>query len=186
MASAPNTDLVLVGPVKRGRPSIHTPELAADICRRIMEGETLSHICMDDDMPARSTVCEWLMRDYHGFSGQYAQAREYQGDFEFDEIIDISDDTQGDAYIEMTDAGPVAKLDGDAIQRAKLRVETRKWRAERLNRRVYGNSVKHEHELTLHPAAGAQRVPPSLDWLAGQLPGGAAAGGREPDTGGVG
>jgi hypothetical protein len=35
-----------------GRPTLKTPELCAEICRRISEGETLTNICRDPGMPS--------------------------------------------------------------------------------------------------------------------------------------
>ena len=69
-------------PNKGGRPSKYTPELAEAICTRIASGESLRHICEDDDMPNRDTVRQWIIDgvgatkgDEYGFSGQYARAR---------------------------------------------------------------------------------------------------------------
>jgi terminase small subunit-like protein len=48
---------------RTGRPTIKTPELCAEICRRISEGETLTNICRDPDMPAWTTVHDWKKAD---------------------------------------------------------------------------------------------------------------------------
>jgi hypothetical protein len=188
MASAApteNKELVYIGPAKRGRQTTYTQYMADLICARIANGETLSSICLEDDMPGRRTVTDWLMtRD--DFAAQYARARAAQVDFEADEIRDIADESGGDAYIVMTPNGPVAKIDGEAIQRAKLRIETRQWRAERLNRRVYGNSVKHEHELTVHAPTTARQIPPGIGWIAEQLSSGDTDTRSEPGDSGVG
>ncbi len=45
---------------KKGRPSLYTEALAAKICRRLAEGETLRSICRGKAMPAISTVMGWL------------------------------------------------------------------------------------------------------------------------------
>jgi hypothetical protein len=172
MASAPTgTELVCLGPVKRGRTSSWTQEIADEICNRIANGETLTEICRDDAMPSRATVTEWLMRDREGFSSQYARAREIQAIHEDDECKAIADNAYEDYYLSYDDDGkPVIKVDGNSVQRAKLRIETRRWRAERLNRRVYGNSTRHEIELPAATANGAEQLPAGLAWLAGQLP----------------
>lgn len=163
---ATNANLVCVGPVKRGRPSSYTQEIADEICERIAEGETLSAICMDEHIPNRATIGRWLIADLEGFSRQYARARELQGDVEFDQMRDIADESGGDVYI---DAEGNPRIDGEAIQRAKLRIETRRWRAERLNRRVYGQKVEHEHEHVVIAPVGEERLPPGADWLARRL-----------------
>lgn len=171
-APSVNTSLVILPPPPpRGRPSLYTEELAAEICSRIAVGETLTAICEDEDMPDRVTVWRWLGRP--DFSQLYARAREAQADFEADEIKQIADDCTDDVRIDYDkDGKPVVKIDADAIRRAQLRIETRKWRAERLNRRQWGANIKHEHALTPDPAHDPERLPAGLDWLAGAIEGG--------------
>ena len=43
---------------KRGRPSLYTDKLAAKICRRLAEGETLRSVCRDEAMPDKATVAK--------------------------------------------------------------------------------------------------------------------------------
>lgn len=62
-------------PVKRGRPSKYTPEVANEICERLSSGETLTSICADDHMPADRTVDDWVNDDVDGFSASYMRAR---------------------------------------------------------------------------------------------------------------
>lgn len=171
MASAApsvNNSLVLVGIV--GRPSDYDEETATVICERIAAGEVLTEICADDDMPNARTVSRWLMR-HDDFARLYAHAREAQMHVEADQIRSLSDSVQADS---------------DCVAKARLQVDARKWRAERLNRRVYGNSTKHEIDVAVHPANGPEQLPPGLDWLARQLPASDAAARSEPDDSGVG
>ncbi len=81
---------------KKGRPSLYTEALAAEICRRLAEGESLRAICADKAIPGISTVMGWLFDGNHGeFSEQYARAREAQAEIRADEIVDIADDASG-------------------------------------------------------------------------------------------
>ncbi len=115
---------------KRGRPSRYTPELAAVICERLAEGESLRSICADKAMPGLSTVMGWLFDDKHeGFPEQYARAREAQAELRADEITDISDGVQHGA--------------SEAVQAARLRVDARKWIAAKLLPKRYGNKLQH-------------------------------------------
>jgi hypothetical protein len=46
-------------PTKRkrgGQITVHSPELAAEICRRVSNGETLQEVCRTPGMPPSSTV----------------------------------------------------------------------------------------------------------------------------------
>ena len=46
-----------------GRPSVFTPEIAAEICERIAMDESLIKICESDHMPSTNTVYRWLNDD---------------------------------------------------------------------------------------------------------------------------
>src|SRR5690242_18619245 len=116
---------------KVGRPSLYTPEVTALICKRLMEGESLRAICRDEDMPSTTAVCEWLSI-HKEFAEQYARAREVQADILADEILEISDDARND-WMERhakDEAGWV--VNGEHIQRSRLRVDSRKWYAGKL------------------------------------------------------
>lgn len=56
-----------------GRPSDYTPELADEICRRLV-AESMLKICMDDHMPSRVTVYNWLGK-HEDFYTNYERAR---------------------------------------------------------------------------------------------------------------
>ena len=107
-----------------GRPSVYTPELAARICARLADGESLRAICEDGDMPNRSTVHLWVIEDREGFSNQYAKARHAQALRWAEEITDIADNENK-----------------EDTQRARLRVDTRKWLLSKVLPKVYGDKV---------------------------------------------
>lgn len=122
-----------------GRPSKFTQVLADAICDRIAEGESLRAICIDSDMPNRSTVFLWLANS-KDFSDQYARAREAQADKYVEEIIEISDDGTNDTYT--TEKGE--EVNHDVIARSRLRVDARKWVAARLAPKKYGDRIMQE------------------------------------------
>lgn len=125
-----------------GRPSEFTQEKADNICERLSCGESLRSICLDDDMPAQSTVFRWIASN-EIFRKQYALSREAQADTIFDEILDIADDGSND-WMEKRDAdGAVMgwRENGEAIQRSRLRVDARKWMAGKLRPKVYGDKT---------------------------------------------
>ena len=153
-APAVNTSLVILPPPPpRGRPSLYTDELAAEICERIAAGETLTSICEEEDMPADRTVAYWLQRRPEFFA-DYERARETQSYLEDDQARDIADNLT------------------ILPEHKRVMIETRKWRAERLNRRIYGAKIAHEHALTPDPAHDPERLPAGLNWLAGAIEGG--------------
>jgi hypothetical protein len=114
--------------------------MADIICERIAKGESLRKICLDDNMPAHSTILKWL-RDIDGFSSQYARAREDQAEFYLDEIIAISDESSQD---KIANEDGTERTDSEAIQRSKLRVDTRKWAMAKLAPKKYGDKITQE------------------------------------------
>lgn len=114
-----------------------TQEIADLICKRIAEGESLRKICLDDEMPAQSTVFKWLS-EQRAFSEQYAHAREAQADKMAEEILSIADDGTNDTYTD--DEGNV-RTDHDVIARSRLRVDARKWLASKMAPKKYGDKV---------------------------------------------
>ena len=81
-------------------------------------------------MPAEATVRSWDVEDYRGFSANYARARALRMERWADEIIELADE-------------PVPPGDNAAVQRARLRVDTRKWLMSKLAPRKYGDRVEH-------------------------------------------
>lgn len=127
-----------------GRPSDYTPELADAICARLSQGESLRSVCRSDEMPDASTVFRWL-RVHAAFCEQYARAKEESADAHADEILAIADDGSND-WMEQLDKDGEAKgwkENGEAIQRSKLRVDTRKWLASKLKPKKYGDKIEH-------------------------------------------
>lgn len=116
-------------------PSKHR-KVADAVCEMIAKGESLRSACRSDEMPNRSTVMDWV-REYVDFATQYARAREEQAEQFFDDIIDISDDAGFDYKI--VDGSVI--VDGDAIQRARLRVDSRKWATSKILPKKYGDKL---------------------------------------------
>jgi hypothetical protein len=125
-----------------------TQEIADIICDRLMGGESLRAICRDEEMPDKSTVLKWLIR-IPGFDVQYARAREVQADGMVDEMLDISDDSQNDW---MTKRG-LQVPDNEAIQRSKLRIDTRRWVASKMRPKKYGDKFGADA-----PAEGEENI----------------------------
>jgi hypothetical protein len=131
----------------RGRPTIYSDELAATICQRMAEGESLRRICGDDDMPDKSTVLRWLGDDSHpGFREQYAHATEMRADFWADEIVEVAYDGTGDTTED--DSGRKS-VNQEVVARSRLKVDTLKWLMERLVPKKYGNKLQHTGDLTV-------------------------------------
>jgi hypothetical protein len=124
---------------RTGRPSDYSEVTAAEICSRMIEGESLLKICADDDMPARVTIYRWLEK-HAAFRDRYARAREAQAHYYFELIRDIAFDDKDDFFIEN---GKVV-ADHARVQRARLKVDSLKWTSSKLLPRVYGDKPAEE------------------------------------------
>ena len=127
-----------------GRPTIYSDELAADICSRISCNEKVSDICQDEAMPAARTIYYWLSKN-KDFAEQYSLAQADRTHAMAEEIIDISDDGSND-WMERKNGDSAAWIaNGEAIQRSRLRVDTRKWLMSKSVPKKYGDKVANEH-----------------------------------------
>ena len=113
---------------KTGRPSDYLPEVAADICSLLADGESLRKVCDRPGMPNKATVFRWLAQ-HEEFRDQYAKATETRADAIFEEMFDIADKVAEEAA---------------AVGKARLRIDTRKWALARMNPKKYGDKVSQE------------------------------------------
>src|ERR1041385_6320036 len=103
------------------RLSTYSSELALEICERYATGESLKSILAGETMPALSTVQDWRKR-YAEFGQAYNAAKQARAVALVEEMREIADN------------------DHDA-QRARNRIDVRKWEASRINREEYGEKI---------------------------------------------
>lgn len=111
---------------KRGRPTDFDQALADIVCERMKAGESLRAICRDEGMPNEATVRTWAVANQSGFHTQYTRARQAQMDALAEDILEIADDKEEDP------------------QRARLRVDTRKWLMSKIAPKRFGDRTQHE------------------------------------------
>lgn len=135
-----------------GRPSKFTQAIADKICDAIADGRSLRSICEDEGMPSKTAVMRWLGdEDNQAFRDQYARAREAQADKYAEEIIEIADTPVIGEKTTTKPNGDVETVTGDTVDRARLRVDARKWLAARLAPKKYGDKLA---------VGGADDLPP--------------------------
>lgn len=123
-----------------------TQDMGDLICAGLSDGKSLRTVCNDPGMPCKATVFNW-MRTQPTFLDQYTRAKDEASDALFDECQDIADNGAND-YMEANDPdNPGYKLNGEHIQRSKLRIDTRKWMASKMKPKKYGDRQHVEHEL---------------------------------------
>lgn len=123
-----------------GRPSTYDATIAEALCLRLAEGEPLTDICGDDDMPSLGTVKSWVVNDTGGFSALYTRAREIGVDVMVEKLIDEARDNSKDWV--QTDEGMV--FDHNHVTRSRLIVDTIKWFVAKLAPRKYGDRLNLE------------------------------------------
>ncbi len=114
------------------KPFVWTAEVEEEIFKRIGEGQSIRAALADDWLPGWTTMNKRLASDPE-FAARYARAREVQADRLFDECLEIAD--QYEQAKEHEEGGT------DHINRARLRIDTRKWMAGKLRPKVYGDKV---------------------------------------------
>lgn len=125
---------------KVGRPSKYNIKLADTICNRIANGESLLSISKEEDMPVASTIHLWVLENDE-FSDKYEKARLMQAAYMFDELLDIADDGKNDWMDKEDPDNPGYNLNGEHIQRSRLRTDVRKWYLSKVAPKVYGDKL---------------------------------------------
>ena len=105
------------------RPTCFSESIAAEICRRLADGELLRDICRPMRMPDRDTVRRWLAEN-GPFRSQYAIARDPQADALAEEAIHVARNARA----------------GTASAR-RLQVDAIKWLTAKLAPKRYGEKV---------------------------------------------
>lgn len=111
-----------------------------EILKQIAGGKGLNTICKngDDWIPSESVFRYWCDSD-PDLSARYACAREARAEVIFEECLSIADSQEGDVI----EVDGVEVTNHDAIQRAKLRIDTRKWMLGKMQPKKYGDKIDH-------------------------------------------
>ena len=138
---------------KMGRPTDYTPELGERICELVathdlgLRGLTALY----PDLPHKETINRWRRND-SDFRIKYAQAKCQQLEFMTEDLIDIADDGVND-WMEMFDKEGESigwRVNGEHIQRSRVRIDTRKWLASKLAPKMYGDALTQENNNLIH------------------------------------
>jgi hypothetical protein len=140
-------------PKKVGRPTLYTPELADRICELVaIHDMGLTRLTATfPDLPDKSNINKWRLR-HEDFRVKYAQAKCHQLEFMTEDILEIADDASND-WMEQYDKnqGCISwRVNGEHIQRSRVRIDTRKWLASKLAPKMYGDSLAQENNNPLH------------------------------------
>ena len=115
------------------------------LCNEISNGRSMAEVLREDQIlrhgerktPSVFAVIDWL--DQSGeFKQSIERAREAGAEKLLGEIVDIADNTTGDVYI---DEHGKPRIDGDCVQRAKLKVYARERYAAKIAPRRFGDKL---------------------------------------------
>lgn len=149
----PPTNFHAPGMVNRKRlpNNQYSDDKARKICERLMFGDSLKKICEADNMPSRMIVIKWLAHpDNVDFREMYYYAKRISAEQLVDEIVDIADDTSNDWKKKFDKQGEHVgwEPDNEAIQRSRVRIDTRKWLAAKMLPRLYGDKLDMTMDVT--------------------------------------
>lgn len=116
-------------------------KIIEDVIARISTGETLRDICRTEGFPGVTQVYEWMKQD-EDFSERFARARESGHDVIADECMAIADNASNDWMEDNDPDNPGYRLNGEHVQRSKLRIETRLKLLAKWSPRKYGDKLE--------------------------------------------
>ena len=129
----------------------YTDAIARKICEQLMLKKPLRQICEQNSMPSLPTVIRWLADPRLAeFREMYYYARRVAAELYVDEIFEIADDGSNDWKPRYDKEGNLIDHvpDNEAIQRSRVRIDTRKWYASKMVPRIYGDKVDVQLDAT--------------------------------------
>lgn len=137
--------------LKQGVPSTYTAEMGKEICDTIAKTSLgLKKLtALNTHWPNQNTIHEWRTI-VPGFGDLYAEAKRRQADFLAEEIVDIADNATNDFMETVSEEEGIGyRLNGEHVNRSRLRIDTRKWIAAKLLPKVYGDKIQNETKITI-------------------------------------
>ena len=133
----------------------YSREVAHAICDMIATGKTLDSICDMDGMPAASTLRSWVMDDIDGLGAVSARAYEMGCHAIAGQALAIADDGRNDWMRDNDPDNEGYRLNGEHVQRSKLRIETRMRLIGKWLPKVYGERT---HQMVSAPDGGPVQI----------------------------
>lgn len=118
------------------------------ICKRLATGESLRSICRTDGFPNEATVRLWE-REGGEFATQSARAREIGCHSLADECLEIADNARNDWMKAHGQDDEGYRVNGENVQRSRLRIDTRVRLLGKWLPKVYGDRLELAGEVAL-------------------------------------
>lgn len=127
------------------------------VIKLIESGSSLRSACRQKDTPNVTTFLDWCDKDEKR-AERYARATLNRAEVIFEDILNIADENYKDTYV---DADGLERTDHDVIQRARLRVDARKWVLAKMHPTKYGDKIdvtSDNEKIGLLPIVGMQII----------------------------
>lgn len=110
------------------------------ILLRVIDGEGIAQITRDPAMPSKAIVFRWLAAN-EAFRQAYEIAAKLRGEHMFEQALDIANAEPPRVIVQTGENTTESRVDPGAVQHAKLKVDTLKWAAAKLNPKKYGDKI---------------------------------------------
>jgi hypothetical protein len=132
-------------PAKVGRPVEPVPPAMSEaLLDHMATGGSIEAFCSQEGHPCKATVYRWAWKDEE-FLRRLLRARAFGAHALVDLAQEVADDGTNDYVERETKKGTIITLDGEHVQRSKLRVDTLLRRAGFYNSTLYGTKQHLEH-----------------------------------------
>jgi hypothetical protein len=121
----------------------YNEELGEELCRAVAEGMSFENFCKMHPGVYKHQIYKWK-EDHPEFRLKLALAREEKAESYVDQIMDIADD-KNDDILTNSQGSQIPNM--ASVQRAKLRIDNRKWYAGVVLPKIY-QMLKQEGALT--------------------------------------
>jgi hypothetical protein len=128
------------------------------IISEIENGASLRTALKNNNNFSSHTFNDWVNEDEEK-GKQYARAKEQRTDLIFEEILNIADSQEGDVIHK----DGIDIVNHDVINRARLRIDARKWMLGKMDKNKYGDKIQTEHsgEITTNVISLGNGVKPN-------------------------
>jgi hypothetical protein len=128
------------------------------IISEIENGASLRSALKSNDNFSSHTFNDWLIEDEEK-GKQYTRAKEQRTDLIFEEILNIADSQEGDVI----QKDGIDIINHDVINRARLRIDARKWMLGKMDKNKYGDKIQTEHsgEITTNVISLGSGIKPN-------------------------
>lgn len=115
------------------------------ICEQLAKGRSLRLICKDDKVSKSGGNIRYHLLHDAKFLERYEIARNIGLDVMADELLEIADDATNDYVIKYNkDGSSYVAVDGENVQRSRLKTDVRKWYLSKLAPKRYGDKMQTE------------------------------------------